>query len=357
MAAASASPPVTAQHSATAPDWLKNAFPISGSSGIAGLTSTRTANESFADSIHFVHAPVLAPPEVTIDMEQMKRYEQELEAANSVPLPDDEDEDFGGPAKPVASRSTSAPTSVPYQPTTTSYVPSSPSYSPSSPSYSPTSPSYSPSSPSTSSLVRHVKPGMDIEAVRRARQQAVIDRPRPSSRATSTSTTTTTVTSGDALVTIVEMQQANGSWSLTAKLIDLVDDTTTAMLMTLRSALITIPATSTSSSSSSSSSSSLRHWLMSELSTDSHISGVGIIGHEAQTLIGTMLALTLLHRHHNHRRDEWIMLAAKALRFIDAYKKKALLLLTSSSTSDKGARGRVGVDFIEAAFPPLPSVS
>lgn len=43
--------------------------------------------------LHFVESPALAPPEVRIDEQQQKQYEQELQQAAAQPLPD-EDEDF-----------------------------------------------------------------------------------------------------------------------------------------------------------------------------------------------------------------------------------------------------------------------
>jgi GTP-binding nuclear protein Ran len=39
-------------------------------------------------------APVLLPPEVHLDQALMQQYEQELAAAEQVPLPDDANEDF-----------------------------------------------------------------------------------------------------------------------------------------------------------------------------------------------------------------------------------------------------------------------
>lgn len=45
------------------------------------------------NSIEFVEAPALAPPEAEIDMAQMARYQQELESAAAVPLPDGDDDD------------------------------------------------------------------------------------------------------------------------------------------------------------------------------------------------------------------------------------------------------------------------
>ena len=40
----------------------------------------------------FVEAPALAPPEVQVDMAQIKQYEAELQMASSVPLPDEDDD-------------------------------------------------------------------------------------------------------------------------------------------------------------------------------------------------------------------------------------------------------------------------
>jgi GTP-binding nuclear protein Ran len=40
-----------------------------------------------------VESPALAPPEVALDMNQIKQYEQELSIAAQTPLPD-EDEDL-----------------------------------------------------------------------------------------------------------------------------------------------------------------------------------------------------------------------------------------------------------------------
>jgi GTP-binding nuclear protein Ran len=39
----------------------------------------------------FVEAPALKPPEVQIDLEQAKLYEEEINAANEVPLPEDDE--------------------------------------------------------------------------------------------------------------------------------------------------------------------------------------------------------------------------------------------------------------------------
>jgi len=43
--------------------------------------------------LEFVEAPALAPPEVKIDMAQMAQYEQELENAKNMALPDDGEDD------------------------------------------------------------------------------------------------------------------------------------------------------------------------------------------------------------------------------------------------------------------------
>jgi len=40
-----------------------------------------------------VESPALKPPEVALDMEQLRRYEQELQTAMTTPLPE-EDEDI-----------------------------------------------------------------------------------------------------------------------------------------------------------------------------------------------------------------------------------------------------------------------
>eukprot|EP01034_Spumella_vulgaris_P023177 gene23177-29371_t len=45
------------------------------------------------NSIEFVEAPALAPPEAEIDMAQMARYQEELASAAAVPLPDGDDDD------------------------------------------------------------------------------------------------------------------------------------------------------------------------------------------------------------------------------------------------------------------------
>jgi GTP-binding nuclear protein Ran len=43
------------------------------------------------NDLQFVEAPALAPPEADIDMNQMAKYQEELNAAAAVPLGDDED--------------------------------------------------------------------------------------------------------------------------------------------------------------------------------------------------------------------------------------------------------------------------
>lgn len=45
-------------------------------------------------ALTFVEAPALAPPEVPLDMEELKRNELELEQAAAVVLPDEDDEDL-----------------------------------------------------------------------------------------------------------------------------------------------------------------------------------------------------------------------------------------------------------------------
>ncbi|KAJ6157888.1 GTP-binding nuclear protein GSP1/Ran [Penicillium chermesinum] len=44
--------------------------------------------------LEFVAAPALAPPEVTVDHEQIEKYRQEMEAAANQPLPDEDDADL-----------------------------------------------------------------------------------------------------------------------------------------------------------------------------------------------------------------------------------------------------------------------
>jgi GTP-binding nuclear protein Ran len=45
-------------------------------------------------NLTFVEAPALKPPEVPIDEQQMQQYEQALQEAQSLPLPDDADDDL-----------------------------------------------------------------------------------------------------------------------------------------------------------------------------------------------------------------------------------------------------------------------
>jgi GTP-binding nuclear protein Ran len=45
-------------------------------------------------NLHFVESPALQPPEVQIDMDTMRKYEQDLDAAAQAPLPPDEDDGF-----------------------------------------------------------------------------------------------------------------------------------------------------------------------------------------------------------------------------------------------------------------------
>lgn len=43
------------------------------------------------NDLQFVEAPALAPPEAQIDMNQMQKYQQELDAAAALPIGDDDD--------------------------------------------------------------------------------------------------------------------------------------------------------------------------------------------------------------------------------------------------------------------------
>ena len=43
-------------------------------------------------NLHFVEAPALAPPEVTVDPQQISQWNAELEQANKVYLPDDDED-------------------------------------------------------------------------------------------------------------------------------------------------------------------------------------------------------------------------------------------------------------------------
>lgn len=45
------------------------------------------------NSIEFVEAPALAPPEAEIDLALMEQYQRELASAAAVPLPDGDDDD------------------------------------------------------------------------------------------------------------------------------------------------------------------------------------------------------------------------------------------------------------------------
>ena len=44
--------------------------------------------------LHFVEQVALAPPEVVIDLQQQQQYEEELNKASAIPLPDADDEDI-----------------------------------------------------------------------------------------------------------------------------------------------------------------------------------------------------------------------------------------------------------------------
>ena len=45
-------------------------------------------------NLEFVAAPALAPPEVTVDLEEQKRIEMEMNAALAQPLPMEDDDDL-----------------------------------------------------------------------------------------------------------------------------------------------------------------------------------------------------------------------------------------------------------------------
>jgi GTP-binding nuclear protein Ran len=45
-------------------------------------------------SLEFVAAPALAPPEVTVDQAVLEEYQREMEAASAMPLPDEDDGDL-----------------------------------------------------------------------------------------------------------------------------------------------------------------------------------------------------------------------------------------------------------------------
>ena len=46
------------------------------------------------NTLQFVEAPALAPPEIQISVDDANRYEQELAAAAAMPLPVDDDEEL-----------------------------------------------------------------------------------------------------------------------------------------------------------------------------------------------------------------------------------------------------------------------
>lgn len=45
-------------------------------------------------SLEFVAAPALAPPEVAVDAQLMQQYQQEMDQATALPLPDEDDADL-----------------------------------------------------------------------------------------------------------------------------------------------------------------------------------------------------------------------------------------------------------------------
>ena len=45
-------------------------------------------------NLHFVEQVALAPPEVQIDLQQQQEYEQQLQEAANLPLPDADDDDL-----------------------------------------------------------------------------------------------------------------------------------------------------------------------------------------------------------------------------------------------------------------------
>ena len=45
-------------------------------------------------ALHFVEQVALAPPEVHIDLQQQQLYEEELNKASAIPLPDADDDDI-----------------------------------------------------------------------------------------------------------------------------------------------------------------------------------------------------------------------------------------------------------------------
>lgn len=44
--------------------------------------------------LEFVASPALAPPEVQVDSDLMQKYQQEMEQATALPLPDEDDADL-----------------------------------------------------------------------------------------------------------------------------------------------------------------------------------------------------------------------------------------------------------------------
>lgn len=44
--------------------------------------------------LEFVASPALAPPEVQVDEQLMQQYQQEMEQATALPLPDEDDADL-----------------------------------------------------------------------------------------------------------------------------------------------------------------------------------------------------------------------------------------------------------------------
>ena len=45
-------------------------------------------------TIHFVEAPALFPPTVEVNQQELAMYQQQLEAANKVTLPEDDEEEL-----------------------------------------------------------------------------------------------------------------------------------------------------------------------------------------------------------------------------------------------------------------------
>lgn len=67
------------------------------------LTSSVIANMYYSwlarklvgnQSLEFVAAPALAPPEVQVDQEVLEKYQKEMQDAANMPLPDEEDPDL-----------------------------------------------------------------------------------------------------------------------------------------------------------------------------------------------------------------------------------------------------------------------